>query len=194
MTWLQPDPGQTPLPPDEAAGLRLAGIATRDELNAAEQANIVAAETWAFARRRASEHLLRERFMLNLHKRMFGQVWRWAGKFRRLETSIGIDPRDIPVQLRMLADDANTWIEFHSYGPDEVALRLAHRLVVIRPFANGNGRHSRLMADLVIESLGFPRFTWGAAGDPATARARYLAALRAADDHDIRPLLDFART
>ncbi|MGE5567299.1 MAG: mobile mystery protein B, partial [Parcubacteria group bacterium] len=169
-------------------------IATRAELNEAEQANINEADRWAFSRRRGD--VLTPQFLLQLHRRMLGQVWRWAGRLRVTERNIGIAPYLIETELRRLTDDARFWIDHQSFEPDEIAVRFHHRLVAIHPFANGNGRHSRLAADLLIVQLGGRRFTWGRANliTAATTRRQYVQALRAADGHDIRPLLAFARS
>jgi Fic-DOC domain mobile mystery protein B len=187
-----PDDAATPLAPEEMRDLIPAYIAYRRELNEAEQENIVRAQAWALSRRR---DLLSEKFVKDLHRRMLGDVWRWAGKFRTSARNIGIDYWQIPIALRQLLDDAKAWIEYTTYPPDEIALRFHHRLVQIHPFPNGNGRHSRLMADLLAIQLGRERFSWGRESlrDPGAARARYIEALRAADDHDMGPLLAFAR-
>jgi Fic-DOC domain mobile mystery protein B len=183
----------TPLTPEEQRELIPAHIAYRRELNEAEQENISRAQDWALARRR---NLLTEKFVTDLHKQMLGDVWRWAGKFRRSERNLGIPFYGISVALRQLLDEAKAWIEYKSYPPDEIALRFHHRLVHIHPFPNGNGRHARLMADLLVMSLGGERFTWGSAELQAVGdvRGRYIAALKAADNHDIGPLLVFARS
>ena len=144
--------GPTPLTPEERAELIPAHIAYRAELNAAEQENIARGQEWALGPRRG---LLTEKFVMDLHGRMFGDVWRWAGKFRKSERNLGIAFYEIPVALRQLLEDARTWIEYNSYPPDEIAVRFHHRLVQIHPFPNGNGRHSRLMADLLVMALGF---------------------------------------
>jgi Fic-DOC domain mobile mystery protein B len=127
---------------------------------------------------------------------MFGDVWRWAGRFRKSERNLGIVFYEIPVALRQLLDDSRAWIEYKTYPADEVAVRFHHRLVLIHSFPNGNGRHARLMADLLVMRLGGERFSWGSANlrDAETVRRRYVAALQAADDHDIGPLLAFARS
>ncbi|HYL14863.1 MAG TPA: mobile mystery protein B [Terriglobales bacterium] len=136
-----------------------------------------------------------EKFVHELHRRMLGDVWRWAGKFRTSERNLGIAFYEIPVALRQLLDDTKAWIEYKAYPPDEIAARFHHRLVQIHPFPNGNGRHARLMADLLVMRLGGERFSWGSANlqDASAVRQRYIAALQAADDHDIGPLLAFAR-
>lgn len=183
----------TELTPDERRGLIPAHIAYRRELNGAEQENILRAQDWALARRR---DLLTEKFLKDLHRQMLGDVWRWAGSFRIGERNLGIPHHEIPVALRQLLDDARSWIEYQTYSPDEIAVRFHHRLVQVHPFANGNGRHSRLAADLLIMRLGRPRFTWGSANlqDADDLRRRYITALRAADQHDLGPLLAFARS
>ncbi len=187
-------PGATPLDPDEAAGLIPTHISTQGDLNEWEQANILQGLGWAL--RQKTRDLLDEKVLRELHRRMLGQTWRWAGEFRRSDKSIGVDWRQIQVQLRDLLRDVKTQIEFAAYPPDEIALRFHHRLVWIHPFANGNGRHARLAADMLIRRLGHSAFSWGgealtSAGEP---RQAYLAALRAADERNYAPLLRFARS
>ena len=191
--FAQRDDASTPLALEDLAGLIPAHIAYRRELNEAERDNIARGQDWALARRR---DLLSEKFIRDLHRHMLGDVWRWAGKFRTSERNIGIAYWRIPVELRNLLDDTKTWIACGSYVPDEIAVRFHHRLVQIHPFPNGNGRHSRLMADLLAMRLGRARFSWGWESllEAGGLRARYIAALHAADEHDIGPLLAFART
>lgn len=190
---LEPDDAATPLTPEEMRDLIPAHIAYRSELNEAEQENIARAQEWALGPR--WRDLLSEKFAKALHRRMLGDVWRWAGRFRTSQRNMGIDYWLIPTELRKLLDDTKAWIEFKTYPADEIAVRFHHRLVLIHPFPNGNGRHARLMADLLIMRLGGERFSWGRESlrDPGVARQQYIAALRAADNHDIAPLLAFAR-
>lgn len=188
----QPDNAATPLTPEEMRDLIPAHIAYRRELNEAEQENIARAQEWALSRRR---DMVSEKFVKDLHRQMFGDVWRWAGRFRTSDRNIGIAHWEIPVALRQLLDDTRAWIEFATYQPDEIAVRFHHRLVQIHPFPNGNGRHSRLMADLMAMSFGHERFSWGRESlrDAGAMRQRYIAALQAADIHVMGPLLAFAR-
>lgn len=190
---LEQDDASTPLTHEEREGLLPSYITLRSELNEAEQSNILEAEEWAFARTR---DVLNERFLTNLHKRMFGRVWHWAGEFRRTERNIGIVPYRIQTDLCQLLDDCRYWIEHGTYEPDEIAARFHHRLVFIHPFPNGNGRHARLAADLLLVKLGRPRYSWGQVNlvDPGETRKRYVSALRAADNQDIMPLLEFVRS
>lgn len=190
---LEPDDAATPLTPEEMRDLIPAHIAYRSELNEAEQENIARAQEWALGPR--WRDLLSEKFAKALHRRMLGDVWRWAGRFRTSQRNMGIDYWLIPTELRKLLDDTKAWIEFKTYPADEIAVRFHHRLVLIHPFPNGNGRHARLMADLLIMRLGGERFSWGRESlrDPGVARQQYIAALRAADNHDLAPLLAFAR-
>lgn len=183
----------TPLTAEERVNLIPAHIAYRTELNDAEQENIVRAQDWALRRRR---DLLTEKFINDLHRHMLGDVWRWAGRFRTSEKNLGIPYYEIPVALRQSLDDTKAWIEHGAYPPDELAVRFHHRLVQIHPFPNGNGRHARLMADLLVMSLGGDRFSWGSANlqDVGALRRAYITALQAADNHDIGPLLAFARS
>ena len=140
--------------------------------------------------------LLDDGFAQRLHGRMFGDVWEWAGAYRKTERNIGVAPYRIAPDLAVLLDDARFWIEHNTYPPDETAVRVHHRLVWIHPFPNGNGRHARLMADLLIEKLGGEAFSWGGGSlaDVSKLRTRYIAALQAADGDDIGPLLAFARS
>jgi Fic-DOC domain mobile mystery protein B len=187
------DDAATPITPDERAQLIPTYITTRDQLNEAEQIGIAEADRWAFRRQR---DVLDEDFLLDLHKRMLSSVWKWAGTFRTTERNIGIEAYRIGVELRALIGDVRYWIEHNTYEPDEIAVRFHHRLVAIHPFPNGNGRHARLAADLLAVALGRERFTWGSANlvEPAETRARYIAALKAADGHDVEPLIAFARS
>jgi len=155
---VEQDDASTPLSPEEQEGLIPSYITLRAELNEAEQSNILEAEEWAFNRKR---DVLSERFLNDLHKRMFGHVWKWAGQYRRIRKNIGIDTYKIPMELRNLLDDVRFWIENGTYEPDEIAARFHHRLVWIHMFPNGNGRHARTAADLLLVALGQPRFTWG---------------------------------
>ena len=162
----------TPLEPEEREGLLQTWITYRRDLNEAEQTNIAAGTAWAWRVRRRD--LLSEEFLRQLHKRLFGDVWAWAGEFRRTERNIGIEPVRIPVELRTAFDDARYWIEHETFPPDEIAVRLHHRLVAIHPFPNGNGRTTRLMGDLMAARLGQEPFTWGRQNltDVSEARAR----------------------
>jgi len=186
-------PGATPIDPDEAAGLIPKHIATQAELNAWEEANIVIADTWAFKQKRRD--LLEEGFVRDLHRRMFDQTWRWAGKFRSSNKNIGVEWSQVAVRLHALLENTRYQIEHQSFPADELAVRFHHQLVLVHAFPNGNGRHSRLMADVLITRLGSERFSWGHGSvlSQGSARNDYLAALRIADRGDIAQLLNFAR-
>lgn len=190
------DDGQTELSPEERKGLKPAYITYRSELNREEQENILKAEKWLFARRLATPDIVDQAFICQVHKRMYGDVWDWAGKYRRSDRNIGVDYYRIHPEMRVFIDDVRYWLEHHTYPADEFAVRFHHRLVWIHPFPNGNGRLSRLLADRLVVSLGKPRFTWGKANllSADDARARYVDGLRKADGHDLVALLAFARS
>ena len=191
------DAGQTPLDDDEAAALIPSWVSTRADLNRAEEENIARGASWASRRSLDADGILSEPFIRQLHKRMFGDVWRWAGTYRTTNKNIGVDHWLIRDQLAKLLDDARYWVENGVYERDELAVRFHHRLVAIHPFPNGNGRLCREIADLLVEALGGERFSWAAAlaaNDLAEARRRYIAALQAADRGEIAPLLAFARS
>lgn len=198
MTDLFQEPEDaTPLTPAERKGMRQAWITHRRDLNEAEQENIVQGAAWARRQRGLTPAgILEDSFGRTLHRRMLGEVWDWAGTYRQTDRNIGVPPFRIGPDLAILFDDVSYWVEHETYPPDEIAIRFHHRLVSIHPFPNGNGRHARLMADLLIEKLGGAPFSWGGGSlaDVGELRARYVAALRSADDHDIGPLLAFARS
>lgn len=186
-------PGATPLDPDELEGLKFPHIDTRGELDEVEQQNIQEGYRW-LSRQRKHKDYLTEAFTQDLHKNLFGTVWGWAGTFRASEKSIGIDPLQIGVELRNLLDDSRYWVDQSTYGREEFAARFHHRMVLIHPFPNGNGRFGRIITDVVLEKeLGVSSINWGADDllNDSEHRQRYLAALRAADRQDIQPLIDF---
>ena len=194
---LEYDDGQTPLDEDEKEGILIKTITTRGELNEAEQLNIQEAVEWTLRKKLSQEKILDESFIRELHARMYSGVWKWAGEFRKSDKNIGVDKFQIPVQLRSLLDDCNLWITKNELSNDEVALRFKHRLVSIHCFSNGNGRHSRLMADVIISKIFDTQvFTWSANNlvKEGEARTKYLEALRAADKGEYAPLLTFARS
>jgi Fic-DOC domain mobile mystery protein B len=187
------DDANTPLDAEERQQLIPSYITLRRELNEAEQINIAHAEKWLTSRRGDA---LNEAFLRELHRRMFGQVWRWAGKYRETPRNIGVDANRIRMDIAQAIDDARFWVENATYAPDEIAVRYSHRLVAIHPFPNGNGRLSRMVGDLLAIYLGQPRFSWGSQSliDANVTRTKYVAALRAADAHDLAPLISFARS
>jgi Fic-DOC domain mobile mystery protein B len=186
----------TPLSPDEEDDL-IPSLATRQELNEWERLNILEAYTWALDRKGiVRRDPLAERYVRELHRRMFDQTWRWAGRYRTTEKNIGIPCHQIRDRLAALLGDVRYWLDHATFAPDEIAVRFHHRLVFIHPFANGNGRHARLMADVLACKQGCSVFTWGASelAKDGDFRHAYIAALRAADKNDIGLLLSFARS
>lgn len=191
--------GATPIDLDEAEGLLHPHVSTRAELNELEEANIQVGLEWALARAvvgRRRLDALAEGFLFELHRRMFGSVWKWAGQVRTSDKNIGVDKYTIRPEVRKLIEDARYWREHHTYGPDELAVRFHHRLVAIHPFANGNGRHARLMADLIVQQLHGHPFTWGGGSlmETSALRKAYITALRDADQGILEPLIKFARS
>ena len=190
--------GATPLDEKDLDGLIPTHVATRADLNLVEQVNIEAATFWAFRGRAVAsvKDLLTVTVAYEIHRRMFGDVWRWAGKQRPREANVGIDPIEIPTATRSLLDDAMYWHDHDVYDAIERAVRLHHRLVSVHPFRNGNGRHARFMADLYLHTIERPRLSWGGEQleTDTDTRRQYISALRAADGGDITVLLDFARS
>lgn len=187
------DAANTPLTGEEREQLIPSYIALRHELNEAEQVNIGEALRWAELRKR---DVLDRVFLSELHRRMFCDVWRWAGRYRTIARNIGVDAHRIAMDVQQAVDDTRYWVDHGTYSPDETAVRFSHRLVAIHPFPNGNGRFSRLVGDLLVGRLERPPFTWGEANlmTAGETRTRYVEALQAADRGDIGPLLHFARS
>lgn len=187
------DEASTPLIEEEKNGLIPTWITLRRELNEIERVGILNAEKWAFSRKH--KDVLTENFIKKLHKQMFKDVWTWAGQFRTTEKNIGVEVWKIPTELRNLIDDTKYWIENETYLPDEIGARFHHRLVLIHPFPNGNGRHSRLMTNILLKSIGQPVFSWGQGSlvEVSEIRKQYIEALRAADVGNYDLLLDFVR-
>lgn len=185
--------GATPLDADELEDLKFPHVTTRGELDHLEQANIEAGLLWL--NRRKNPDILNEQFVRNLHKRLFGEVWRWAGSYRLTEKDIGVTPIQIAAQLRDLLVDARYWVNNSTYSPVEGAIRFHHRLVYIHPFPNGNGRHARIMADALLEKIHKTQaMDWSGGSDLQRMnerRKQYIAALRAADGGEYGPLFIF---
>jgi Fic-DOC domain mobile mystery protein B len=187
--------GATPLDPDEINGLIPSHITTQSQLNEWEAANILEAETWLFTRTNQGDFLTSD-FTKLLHVRMFNQTWTWAGKFRITEKNIGTAPFNITTELNNLLEDVRYQIINHSLPLDEIAYRFHHRLVAVHPFPNGNGRHARLMTDLLLVQTGQKRFTWGRQKleTEGLVRKKYIDALKNADKQDYAALAEFVRS
>jgi Fic-DOC domain mobile mystery protein B len=195
MKWHYPI-GSTPLEPDEISGLIPIHITTQAQLNEWEQSNILEAELWITQHAKATDTILAQSFVQQLHKKMFNKTWKWAGQFRKSDKNIGVDWQIIPTQLQLLLDDVKYHIKHQTYSIDKMATRFHHRMVAIHPFANGNGRHARLITDTFLLSLHQPRFTWGKINltEASQTRMDYIKSLRAADQHDYDPLRKFVRS
>jgi Fic-DOC domain mobile mystery protein B len=187
--------GNTPLSPEELADL-IPNLATKEELNEWERENILLAREWATSDRTAPVQMVSDQYIRKLHERMFDQTWKWAGLYRLTQKNIGVPVHQIRERLMALFGDVRYWIENKTYSLDEIAVRFHHRLASIHPFPNGNGRHARLIAEVLVMKLGNTAFTWGSANlvEEGMTRTRYLEAIRAADDGEIQPLLQFARS
>ena len=184
----------TPFNQDDASQLIPKHITTQNQLNEWEQANIILAERWLFSRKQ--KNLINPAFLQTLHCKMFDKTWRWAGKFRQHQTNIGVSPLEISVQLKILCDDVQFWINNQTFSKDEIAIRFHHHLVQIHSFPNGNGRHSRLITDALLIQLKCPRFTWGQRSltESTETRREYITALKLADQYQYEKLFAFARS
>lgn len=185
--------GHTELNEEDRVELIPTYISTRGDLFEAEQQNIAQA---MLRRRPTIDQLLDDKYLRDLHRAMFGDVWRWAGRYRQRETNLGVDPAGIAAAMRVLVDDVRAWIDYRTYEHDEIAVRYHHRLVSIHPFSNGNGRFSRIAADHLVSRFGRDPFSWGAGLNLETEslRAQYRTALHHADAGDVADLVTFARS
>ncbi|PCI96282.1 MAG: cell filamentation protein Fic [Flavobacteriales bacterium] len=188
--------GQTPLDEEEKEGLKIKSITTQGELDELEQLNIEKAVEWTIHTNFKLERIFTEKFVKDLHKKMYGDVWKWAGEFRKSNKNIGIEWIQIEIELRNLLDDAKYWVENNTFLPEEISIRFKHRIVSIHCFPNGNGRHSRMIADIIMESV-FDKeiFSWNQSNmvKADDVRKEYIAALRKADNGDVNPLIKFAK-
>jgi Fic-DOC domain mobile mystery protein B len=188
--------GQTPLDEDEKDGLLIKTISTRGELDEFEQVNIQEAIEWTMKNNFSRDEILTVKFILLVHKKMFNMVWDWAGTMRKTNKNIGVDKYQISTEIEKLLEDCNYWIDNKIFNPDEIAIRFSHRLVCIHVFPNGNGRHSRLMADIIISNIfNRPVFTWGSSdlSKKGEKRIEYLNAIYEADNGVMKPLIEFSR-
>lgn len=196
MRFKYPD-GATPIDPDEALGLMPKHIQLQTELNEYEQNNILEAELWLFGKQQTPvEDILNINFFKKIHKRMFGQVWRWAGQFRTTDKNIGCCWSQVSMQLKSLCDDTLFQVNNHTYEIEETVVRFHHRLVSIHAFPNGNGRHARTAADYLLYVRNGKRLSWGRRTQEGTIllRKRYINALKLADRGDYTTLIEFAKS
>lgn len=190
MNIFETDDNSTPLTEEEKQQLKAKWITTRAELNELETKGIADAEIWLLKNKK---DILNEIFIKNLHKKMFDDIWKWAGNFRTTERNIGVAPYEIQPKLRILLDDVKFWIDNRTFSQKEIAIRFHHRLVQIHPFPNGNGRISRLMADLLMRQFGLPALNWGSGSltEISDLRKEYISALQEADRGNLEPLITF---
>jgi Fic-DOC domain mobile mystery protein B len=190
--------GATPLDPNEIDGLIPSDINSQNQLNAAEQQNIVSAYEWALNKKHVN--ILSETFIRELHQKMFESVWRWAGKYRKSDKSIGVAWINIPEEIQKLVADVNYWLQNKTYDWNELGARFHHRLVSVHPFPNGNGRHARLITDKLLHHNQQKQFTWGAKSikdgllSESRLRNKYISALRLADEKNMKALIEFVRS
>jgi len=191
------NPGETPLDDDELDALKIPSISNRQDLDEFEQKNIEDALLWLKKKKPTIHEILTEDFVKQLHKRMYGDVWKWAGEFRKSNKNIGVDKHQIGIELKKLLDDCKYWIDNKVYNADEIAIRFKHKIVWIHCFPNGNGRHSRLMADIISEYIFAKKpFTWkgGNLSKDNDEKVAYIKALKKADANVIVDLITFARS
>jgi Fic-DOC domain mobile mystery protein B len=183
-------------PGDDISGLIATSLHTREARNAAETDSISRAYDKYIYRARAKtpdSKWLTDEFIRNVHAEMFGAIWDWAGKYRTVQTNIGVKPYQIQEQIQVLCGNFYTW-DSGSMDPIEIVARLQSRLTWIHPFKDGNGRHARLITDIFLYSRQHPLPQWPQIHlmtQGNNVRQEYIAAMRKADDHDFSALSQF---
>jgi Fic-DOC domain mobile mystery protein B len=186
-------PGDTPI--DDFSELLVKGIKTKRELAVVEAENIREAVVKYLAKR-PTKRMARfdVTWLLQLHREMLGHVWAWAGKVRPGTVNIGVPQAQIEPGLHSLASDLASWTGF---GHDLLSQStwLHHRAVQIHPFKNGNGRWSRLLANIWLKLNRHPLTVWPEQkiGSVSIVRGEYIKAVQAADAGDYEPLLAMHR-
>lgn len=181
--------GRTSLTVQDLQGLKLPFVKTRAQLSAVEGPNIVSGKQATLTSRKSRvPNMLSVEYLRELHSRMFNDVWDWAAQIpsTELQNEFAASVPGIRPQLSILyADAIEYWLNDKRMTPEEFAVRVHHRVVKIHPFRNGNGRHSRLLADLLLsENFGLETFTWGGSAQLGAGdlyRQPYLEGLKAAD-------------
>lgn len=184
--------GSTPLDHEQLVGIRFAHLTTMGELDELEDENIQKGLEWLH--RQKAEDFLSPVFLCRLHEKLFGDVWKWAGKYRTVEVNISkYRCYDVGPQLINLFEDLKLWISSETMPWNEIAAELHHRLVSIHPFPNGNGRTTRIFTEYVMTRYQQDPPSWMASlsSEPKRRRENYIRALRAADKGDLRPLMTF---
>lgn len=186
--------GSTPLDPDQIKGIRFSHLTNMGELDEVEDLNIQKGLEWLYHQK--TDDYLSMQFLCKLHEKLFGDVWKWAGKFRTVEVNISkIRSYDVGPQLINFFEDAKLWIEGGRMGWDEIAAEMHHRLVCIHPFPNGNGRTTRIFTEYVQRRNNQLITTWKASlsHDPKERRKAYIKALQKADKGDFEMLIEFMK-
>jgi Fic-DOC domain mobile mystery protein B len=191
--------GATPLDANEMQGLLIDTITTQAELNFAEQQSIIESSKWIFETNH--KKILTDQFFKNLHKKMFQSIWAWAGMYRTTNKNIGVEPYKISTEIKKLCDDCEYWIEHKTYDWSDIAARFHHKVVWIHPFANGNGRFSRILTDILLKKHNQTSLTWGRNtfskddfSSESALRAEYILSLREADNKNFKKLVHFIRS
>jgi Fic-DOC domain mobile mystery protein B len=170
--------GQTPLPYEMQKGLKIKTIQNMGELDEHEEANIAKGLSW-LARQKSDPKTYD--FWIKLHKKLFEDVWTWAGKIRQheLQNPDFLLPQDIWTGLKHLQEDLKAWIELNSYPPKEIAARFHVGIETVHPFVNGNGRFGRILTDQICKFQSFDVPTWGKslASQPKERRKAYIDSL-----------------
>lgn len=203
----------TPLTDQEVLELRNTHIKTRNALQLWEADGIRHAEGWAWKKK--PKDLLSQKFLLRLHQRMFGAIWKEAGKFRKdqglrnqitrlddvledvLEDALDASSMDIAIRVESLFENARYWLAAQSYPAEEAGARFYCRMLAIQPFQHGTESIARLMTDLVLEILyQRPRFTWGTKtyGMQSESEEAKHRAVRSAEGRNFGPMIVWARS
>ncbi len=200
---LTPEYGETPVDDDEAQALtpeileQLGQSVSKADIFAIEQA--IEAEVTANTVVKIIEgdlglsDLLADFFIRDLHRQLYGDIWTWAGKYRQRELNIGIAPESIAAELRTSLQNMLYRFEHTAdWDARQFGIAVHAETVRIHPFTDGNGRTTRLLANLIFlaaqDGEQLQEYDWDMDKDA------YISLLRAYDqDRDPRRLADFVR-
>lgn len=186
--------GATPI--GDCSGLIPLWVHHLNDLNRVEAENIMNAQR-KYLRGKVADpkNWFQVKELKAIHQAMFGNVWEWAGVYRKSITSIGINPSLIPTQLAELCLEVSSWSQYPvELTFVEMAARVHHGLVFIHPFENGNGRFSRLIADRFLLAFRCQYPVWPShLNQEGVVRKDYIKTLKSADKGDYAPLVDFMK-
>jgi len=171
----------------------LLGIQRKREMDALEAVKLAKATDWAI-RHYSADHRFSAADVCLLHKQWLGEVYSWAGEYRRVNIGKGGFAFAMAAQVSRLMEEFErkvlaVYTPCNFNDPEKIieALAVAHcELVLIHPFRDGNGRLSRLLSTLMALQAGLPLLDFS--GIEGKARQAYFLAVQASMGNDYEPM------